>query len=155
MFITNQGNKMKYLQKNLFVAFISLCLFISLNAIADNEVNKVSNIDNEKLEQLIKEGALIVDIRREDEWKDTGIIEGSKTITFFDERGRVNPNFVPEFSAVAKKDQPVVLICRSGARTNVASKAIAEQLGYKKVINVTHGILSWIGENKPVSQYSK
>lgn len=114
-----------------------------------------SNIDYDYLSDLIAKGVTVVDIRRKDEWKQTGIIEGSKTITFFDNRGQINPNFLPEFTALVKPDQPVALICRTGNRTQVASQAIAQQLGYKKVMNVTHGITGWIAEKRPVVKYKK
>ena len=112
-----------------------------------------SNIDNAKLQELLKQGVPLVDIRLEQEWKQTGIIQGSKTITFFDRTGRINPNFVPEFTKLVKKDQPVAIICRTGNRSVAASQAIAQQLGYKKVFNVTHGITGWIKENRPVVKY--
>jgi len=152
---------MRSIQIVISIIFISCCLSMHSILHADtatqsvNKVTAVSNIDNEKLQQLVKQGVLVVDIRRQEEWQHTGIIEGSKTITFFDKSGRISPGFLPKFTAIAKKDQPVVLICRSGARTRVASQAIAEQLGYKKVINVTHGIISWMAEKRPVSKYSK
>ena len=113
-----------------------------------------SNIDNAKLKELAKQGVLLVDIRRKEEWQQTGIVEGSKTITFFDRTGNINPNFVPEFTALAKPDQPVMLICRTGNRTQAASRAIAEQLGYKNVMNVTNGITGWMAEKRPVSSYN-
>jgi len=112
-----------------------------------------SNIDNAKLEELMAQGVTLVDIRLKEEWQQTGIVKGSKTITFFDKMGRINPNFVPEFSALIKKDQPVALICRTGSRTKAASQAIAQQLGYKNVLNVTHGITGWIAEKRPVVKY--
>jgi len=112
-----------------------------------------SNIDNAKLQELLDQGVTLVDIRLEEEWKQTGIVKGAKTITFFDRSGRINPNFVPEFTKLIEKDQQVALICRTGNRTKAASQAIAQQLGYKKVLNVTHGIVGWMSENRPVVKY--
>ena len=114
-----------------------------------------SNIDNTYLKDLIEKGITVVDIRRKEEWQQTGIIKGSKTITFFDRTGQINPNFVPEFTAIVKPDQPVALICRTGSRTQAASQAIAQQLGYKNILNVTHGITGWISEKRPVVKYQK
>ena len=113
-----------------------------------------SNIDNVKLKELVNQGVLLVDIRRKEEWQQTGVVEGSKTITFFDRTGNINQNFVPEFTAIAKLDQPVMLICRTGNRTQAASQAIAQQLGYKNVMNVTNGITGWIAERRPVASYN-
>lgn len=112
-----------------------------------------SNISNAKLEELVNQGVLLVDIRRAEEWQQTGILKGSKTITFFDKTGRLDPNFLPKFTAIAKPDQPVILICRTGNRTKFASEAIVKQLGYKNVMNVTQGIMGWIAEKRPVTKY--
>ncbi len=114
-----------------------------------------SNIDNAFLNDLIAKGVTVIDIRRQEEWQQTGIIKGVKTITFFDHTGQINPNFVPEFTAITKPDQPVALICRTGNRTQAAGQAIAQQLGYKNVMNVTHGITGWIAEKRPVVKYQK
>ena len=144
------------------LAFLSLAMANSASADKKTENDTaavkekaatVTNVDNEKLKELIDNNVLVVDIRREEEWRDTGIIKGSKTITFFNRNGSVNKDFLSKFTAVAKKDQPVVLICRTGVRTSHATKAIAQQLGYKNVINVTDGIMGWIGEKKPVTKY--
>ena len=114
-----------------------------------------SNIDNAYLKELIAKGVTVIDIRRKEEWQQTGIVKGSKTITFFDRTGQINPNFVPEFTAIVKPDQPVALICRTGNRTQAAGQAIAQQLGYKNVMSVSHGITGWIAEKRPVVKYQK
>lgn len=112
-----------------------------------------SNISNAQLQQMIDDGVTVIDIRLEEEWRETGIVEGVTPITFFNAKGQVNPQFLPDFTAAVQSDQPVALICRSGNRTQVASKAIAQQLGYKKVFNVTHGIKGWLAEKRPVVSY--
>lgn len=112
-----------------------------------------SNIDNAKLKELIAQGVTVIDIRLKEEWQQTGIVKGSKTITFFERTGQINPNFVPEFTALVKPDQPVALICRTGNRTQAASQALAQQLGYKNIMSVTHGITGWIAEKRPVIKY--
>ena len=112
-----------------------------------------SNINNSLLQQMLDEGVTVIDIRREEEWRDTGIIEGVTPITFFTRNGQINPKFVPEFMAAVQPNQKVALICRSGNRTQAASKAIAQQLGYKEVFNVTHGMVGWLAEKRPVIGY--
>jgi len=114
-----------------------------------------SNIDNPQLEKMLQDGVTLVDIRRQEEWQQTGIVEGANTITFFTKTGRINPNFMKEFTALVKPEQPVALICRTGNRTRAASKAIAQQLGYKKVYNVTRGITGWIAEKRAVVTYTQ
>lgn len=112
---------------------------------------EVTNIDNEELARLVATGVPVIDIRTEPEWKETGIVKGSHLMTFFDERGRADaPAFVEKLKTIAKSDEPVVLICRSGNRTATVAKFLDEQVGYKKVYNVRQGIKGWLREQRPV-----
>jgi hypothetical protein len=49
---------------------------------------EVVNIDNAELARLAAQGVAVIDIRTEPEGKETGVIAGSKLLTFFDEKGR-------------------------------------------------------------------
>ena len=48
---------------------------------------EVIDIDNKTLARLIEEGVPVIDIRREDEWSATGVIDDSHLMTFFDAKG--------------------------------------------------------------------
>ncbi len=111
-----------------------------------------TNLDNAGLQALLARGIPIVDIRRPDEWTRTGVVESSHLITFVDDRGRPMPDFLPRFSKVAGKDDPVILICRTGNRTDVLGRLMVEKLGYTQVYNVRDGITRWIREGLPVSR---
>ncbi len=102
------------------------------------------NVDNAALRALLDEGVPLIDIRTAAEWKATGVIAGSHRITFTDADGRVVPQFFGALPAVARPDQPLILICRSGNRSDVLARLLMEQLGYTRVYNVQHGIGSWI-----------
>ncbi len=107
-------------------------------------------IDNQQLKTLQAQGIPVYDIRRTEEWAQTGVVEGSKRLTFVDDKGRVNPEFVEKFTSAVNKNDPVILICRTGNRTDTLSRALAEQLGYTKIYNVKNGITRWISEGLPV-----
>ncbi|MBT3764705.1 MAG: peptidylprolyl isomerase [Rhodospirillaceae bacterium] len=111
---------------------------------------KYNNVDNATLKSLLKKGVKIVDIRRPDEWKSTGVIEGSKLITAFDGNGNFNRAFPGEFESYVGKKEGVILICRTGNRTSVLSQMLTEQAGFSKVYNVTDGIVKWIDGKNPV-----
>nr|WP_328804946.1 rhodanese-like domain-containing protein [Stappia albiluteola] len=114
--------------------------------------SKFSNLDNDGLKEKLSQGATVVDIRRPDEWKATGVIEGSKLLTFFDAQGQVNPTFFDDLSALAGKDDEIVLICQQGARSLVVSRFLSERAGYSKIRNVSAGIGKWIADGNPVTQ---
>jgi rhodanese-related sulfurtransferase len=69
-----------------------------------------TNLDNEALKTLLDQGIPIYDIRRPEEWKQTGIVEGSRRLTFVDAKGRLMPDFLPKFTNEIPKDSPVILI---------------------------------------------
>lgn len=122
-------------------------------ALGNKQAAGYYNISNEQLQQLLEQGVVLVDIRRQEEWQQTGIVEGSKTLTFFDKQGRINPDFAPQFTALVTAEQPVMLICRTGNRTRAVSQALVKQLGYKNVMNVTNGIHGWLAEKRKVVKY--
>lgn len=112
---------------------------------------EVINIDNAELARLTAKGVPVIDIRTVGEWKSTGVIPGSKLLTFFDEKGNANPaQWLASAKGIAKPDQPVILICRSGNRTRAATQFLSEQAGYKTVYNVSNGLNGWLSEKRAV-----
>lgn len=114
---------------------------------------KFANIDNDELKALLARGVPIVDIRRPDEWKETGIVKGSKTVMAFDANSRFSAKFQEDFEAIASTDSEVILICRTGNRTAALANYLTEKAGYKKIYNVTDGIVKWMADKNPVAPY--
>lgn len=103
-----------------------------------------TDIEAAELSVLMDRGVKLVDIRRADEWRETGVIPGSKLITAFDARGQFNPEFPSQFGSFVGGDEEVVVICRSGNRSEALSRILSERAGYTQVYNASGGILSWI-----------
>ena len=104
--------------------------------------------------QAKKDGVIIVDIRRPDEWLQTGVIAGAKTITAFETNGSLHPEFQLKFIAmVPSPDTPVILYCRSGSRTTSLGNALVEQLGFSQVMHLSEGILGWTGDGHETIDY--
>jgi len=99
---------------------------------------------------MLEQKVPIFDVRRLDEWKQTGVVEGSKLLTFVDSSGRMNPDFINRFSTIVNKNDPVILICRTGNRTSTLARLLVEQMGFTQVYNVRNGISHWIGEKRPI-----
>lgn len=111
-----------------------------------------TNLNNEQLKTMLEQNVPIYDIRRPEEWQQTGVIRGSQLLTFVDTSGRVTANFLPRFTRAVGKDDPVILICRTGNRTSALARHLAEQMGYTKVFNVRNGITQWIRDERPVTR---
>lgn len=100
-------------------------------------------------------GIPIIDIRTEGEWYQTGILEGSYTLTFFDEMGQYNiEEFVNELhKIIGDKSNKFLLICRTGSRTGQISQFFFKQ-GYN-VVNLAGGITYVMMENSfPIVPYN-
>ena len=119
---------------------------ISLFAVTGFAHAEVIDIDNAQLEKLNKSGVPVIDIRLQSEWEETGIVSGSRLLTFFDEKGRADPvGWLEKVKPIAKPNEPVIVICRSGNRTKAVSQFLSQQGGYTTVYNVKSGIKGWIG----------
>ncbi len=85
-------------------------------------------------------GAKLVDVRTRAEWEWVGRVPGAVLLEWNGWPGGTrNPDFERELQAkVPDKTQPVLFLCRSGARSHHAAIAAA-QLGYARALNVLEG----------------
>ena len=111
---------------------------------------KYSNIDPAALKKLLAKGTKIIDLRRPEEWKETGILPGSYKLTAFDNTGRFIRTFPAGLRKVVGRNEPVILICRSGNRSSVIANMLVEQAGYLEVYNVAGGIVKWMKDGHAV-----
>ena len=128
--------------------FFLLCLALSTS----NTFAEVKNVGNADIIALMKNKVPIIDIRRSNEWTNTGVIKGSKLLTFFDKQGNHNiDKWLPKLKKIVKEGDPVIIICRSGKRSGIVSKFLDEQANFTNVYNASGGMLSWVGsKNKTV-----
>jgi len=104
---------------------------------------------------VVNSGIKIIDIRTKPEWLQTGIIKGSKTITFFDELGGYNvPKFLKELNAYVKKGEKFAIVCRTGHRSRIVAKFLSEN-GYPKVIDLLGGVNALAKDNYKFVKYEK
>ena len=97
----------------------------------------------------------LIDIRRPDEWRQTGVAEGALRINMVHPQGV--PGFVRQVGAEleGKRDTPIGIICRTGNRTTHMQKALQEA-GFTQVYNIREGMVGsgagpgWIARGLPV-----
>ena len=91
-------------------------------------------ISPEEAKRLIESGeATLLDVRTEPEYLEEHV-EGAKWIPL---------DKLSRRAGEIEKEKPVILcFCRSGARSSYACQVL-RQLGFKKLINVSGGILDW------------
>ena len=132
-----------------FYAFkLILIINVLVASFAFSDVIEIGNIE---LKSLLQKNIPLIDIRRKDEWKSTGIVENSILMTFFDKNGKANTNeWLKELNKIANKNDPVILICRTGRRTGIIAKFLSEKVGYRLIYDVTDGITDWIKKGNTV-----
>ncbi|NQY20066.1 MAG: rhodanese-like domain-containing protein [Campylobacteraceae bacterium] len=102
------------------------------------------------------ENVLIIDVRTKAEFKE-GRAKDSINIPLFkliNDKRVFNKNFLKEVFILLNNDvnKKVILICRSGSRTKVASNLLAEQ-GFRNVYNVKKGFsYDWKINSLPMSK---
>jgi len=101
-----------------------------------------TTLDAQQLQEAMKNGTPVIDIRRPDEWKKYGTIEGSHKIMFFDGAGKpqVEPWMNKFTKIVTDKSQPFILVCAHANRSKVVGRWLDENLGYKNVSELKGGI---------------
>ena len=62
-------------------------------------------------QELLRQGAAIIDVRRLEEWQLTGIVAGSHLLTFFDAQGNCQPEeWLRQLDQLVPVEQPLLLI---------------------------------------------
>ena len=124
-----------------FIKFI-FCFFISIKlAFAE-----IVDVNNEQITELSNSNIPIVDVRRNSEWEQTGIIPNSILLTFFNEEGDYNYHqWYEKLSLEIDESKPIILICRSGKRSKIIAQMMNENFDHV-IYNAKRGIISWIDE---------
>ncbi|WP_306044716.1 rhodanese-like domain-containing protein [Nioella sp. MMSF_3534] len=86
------------------------------------------------------DSVLLVDIRRPEEWQQTGVIDGALLITYAD-----RDSFLSALRPHLQDGQSLALICRTGNRTSRATRQIAEAVD-APVIDVAGGMVRVLRE---------
>ena len=109
------------------------------------QIPSVEDISPEEVKQkmdLIE----IVDVRRPDEWTgELGHIPQAKLIVM---------DNVPQKLSDLPKDKPLVLVCRSGARS-AQTAAFLKLQGFTSVYNMEGGMIAWNEKNYETAEKNK
>jgi rhodanese-related sulfurtransferase len=89
--------------------------------------------------KLLQAGAQLVDVRTKPELLYVGYVPGSVLVEWQVYPGNApNPDFLVQLSEVAKRNDTLMFLCRSGVRSHFAAAA-ATQAGWSDCYNVLEG----------------
>jgi rhodanese-related sulfurtransferase len=99
---------------------------------------EVRNVNVAEALELLEAGALLLDVREDNEWE-SGRAPNALHITL---------NGVPDDVDELPADRTIICVCRSGARSERATKFLLGQ--GKDAVNLEGGMLAWSAEGEPL-----
>jgi rhodanese-related sulfurtransferase len=127
-----------YLAGSVVLALIVVVVFESrLRSVA------FASISSQDLIRLMNQGALVLDIRKPDEFAQ-GHVNGAK---------HLSPDQILTAGDTFKrfKEKPVVVYCDSGSLAAAAVRQLSEQ-GFAKTFTLRGGFAGWRAENLPIAK---
>ena len=136
---------MQYLQNNIWMVLIALSSGLMLLwSFYGNRIRGIKEVDVVGALELINhKNALVLDVREESEFKSGHILNAKwipqgKLIDRLDELKR-------------NREQPIVVVCRSGQRSASACVALGKQ-GFAQAYNLSGGVMGWQKSNLPLEK---
>jgi rhodanese-related sulfurtransferase len=105
---------------------------------ADAPQGEAKEVSREEARKLIDEGAQLIDVRADHEWE-AGRIAGAAHVPLPE---------LPQRLDEIDKGRPVVVYCRGGNRSTMATDALAEA-GYDAA-KLSEGIVGWSEDDLPL-----
>jgi rhodanese-related sulfurtransferase len=105
---------------------------------AEEQGTEAREVSRTEARKLIDEGAQLLDVRADHEWE-AGHIACAKHVPLPE---------LPQRLEEIDKDRPVVVYCRGGNRSSMATAALNDA-GYDAV-KLSEGIVGWAGEDLPL-----
>ena len=125
------------------IKLLALTLFSLLNS--SQLFAEIFEVNNEKIKMLMENSVPLIDIRTEGEWHETGVINSSHLLTFFDKDGNYDfKKWMIEVEEIADENGPVIIMCRSGRRSRIVSNKMIRENSEYLIYHATNGIKSWI-----------
>jgi len=126
----------------LFVA-LGIILLMLLYSYFGDKLSGFQTISPDEATRLYNDGAKLIDVRSETEYK-TGFIGEAENLpisSFESKISKLEPH----------KEKPIIVYCQSGARSAKAAGILAKH-GFTQVYNLRGGILSWTAAGLPTNK---
>lgn len=114
---------------------------------------RIREIDHAELEALRAKGAPLVDVREPGEFAEgriPGAVNIPRGVLEFEVDGHPAVNCIKD-PALSHRELPVILSCRSGARSALAAAALKD-LGFAEPVSLAGGFIGWSSAGQPVER---
>lgn len=116
---------MEILQKYGFILFIIIAFILIIILSLNTKENAYHKINAEEAKNLIKQKAIIIDVRTKEEYE-SGHIENAINIPYDNINNKTINN---------SKDTNIIVYCKSGNRSKIAANTLIK-LGYKNIYDL-------------------
>ena len=125
------------------IKLLTLSLFLLLNSV--QLFAEIYEVNNDEIKKLLEREVPLIDIRTKGEWYETGVINNSHLVTFFEKDGSYDlKKWMIEVGEITNEYGPIIIICRSGRRSRIVSNMIIKDNAEYLIYHATNGIKSWI-----------
>ncbi|CAN8270890.1 unnamed protein product [Cochlearia groenlandica] len=152
-------NKSYYIRSFLPLIVSILYVHLSHTTLSSLETGAIINVDVSQAHKLLDSGDTFLDVRTVEEFK-KGHVDSNKIINvpywFYTPQGghEINPNFLKHLLSLCNQTDHLVLGCKSGVRSLYATKDLVSY-GFKNVINMEGGYITWVNKRFPVKMEHK
>jgi rhodanese-related sulfurtransferase len=105
---------------------------------ADAPQGETREVSREEARKMVEEGAQLVDVRADHEWE-AGHIANAKHVPLPE---------LPQRTGELDQDRPVVVYCRGGNRSSMATAALTD--AGVEAVKLTDGIVGWSEDALPL-----
>jgi rhodanese-related sulfurtransferase len=132
--------------KIIFILILSALLIYGLKYIVSAGPKQYEDITVSEFQGRLKEnpGIFILDVRAPDEYRELHVPDTSRLIPVEELERRLD-----ELKGLEETE--IYVICRSGRRSVTASELLTSH-GFKKVLNISGGIMEYKRTNYPIEQ---
>lgn len=136
---------LQFLLNNMITVSLALVSgYMLLWSFFGNRIRGIKEVDTLGAMNLInRQNALVLDVREQSEY-DSGRIINSRLISLGKLKERIG-------ELEKYRERPVVVVCRSGARSASATALLNKQ-GFAQVYTLTGGVLAWQKANLPLEK---
>lgn len=114
---------------------------------------RIREIDHAELDAMRAKGAPLVDVREPGEFAQgriPGAVNIPRGVLEFEVDGHPAVNCAKD-PALSHRELPVILSCRSGARSALAAAALKD-LGFAEPVSLAGGFMGWANAGQPVER---
>lgn len=114
---------------------------------------RIREIDHAEFDALRAQGAPLVDVREPGEFAEgriPGAVNIPRGVLEFEVDGHPAVNCLKD-PALSHRGAPVIVSCRSGARSALAAAALKD-LGFAEPVSLAGGFMGWANAGKPIER---